>query len=354
MSLRRLAIAALALGLAGPAAAAPPRTGGRPRPPDAAKQPQSEAEIIDAALKAWAAGRWITVRSLLEPMVEGDRTLADPLLAETALRYLADATLLDESLDESIRNAQAAEYIGRLFAADPEWRPPPDTHGPKLYELYNRIREQQERQKLEVCLAERASCNADLDDLKVRHERLQGDHESLRRAFGEQEVEVREKVARNRAIALIPFGVGHFYNGKRALGVGFLAGEVVAGGAGLTLLIVRNTQCERTAGFSAGSLMCTTDNPEGLLLRRDAETGLGIAFLGLLVVDVILAQVTFQPYVTVKTERIRRQDLDTEPDPDPAGRRRRQTRARGTLRQARAYPTLFPGGGGGAGLSLRF
>ena len=341
----------LALALAGPAAGAPPRGGGRPRPGDVERPPQTEPEIVDAALKAWAAGRWLSVRGLLEPLVQGGRAIADPLLHETALRYLADATLLDESLDESIRDAQAADYLIRLFAADPEWRPPPDTHGPRLYDLYNKLREQQERAKLDGCLAERASCNADLDALKVQHDRLQAEHDALQRAFGEQEVEIREKVARNRAIALIPFGVGHFYNGKRAVGAGFLAGELVVGAGALTLLIVRNTQCERTAGFARGSLMCTTDNPEALLARRDAETGLGIAFVGLLLVDVVLAQITFEPYVTVKTERVRRRELEAEPAPEP--RRRRQARARDTLRLARPHPTLLPGGAG-AGLTLRF
>ncbi|MBK8263925.1 MAG: hypothetical protein IPK80_21645 [Nannocystis sp.] len=358
MSLLRI-VAALALGLLLPVhvAAAPPRSSSRQRPSQPERPPESDTELVDAALKAWAAGRWLTVRALLEPLVQaGD--LADPLLNETALRYLADATLLDPELDDSIRDQQAASYLRRLFALDPEWRPPPDTHGPKLYDFYNKMREQYERAKLEGCFAERAACDADLEDLKVRHDRLRAEHDALRRAYGQQEVEVREKVARNRAIALLPFGVGHFYNGNKALGATFLATELVAGGIGLSLLVYRDTQCDRTNGFARASLQCVTDDPRALVRRRDAEQALGIAFIGLLVVDVVVSQVIFKPYVTVKTERVRRQDLDAA-DPDAAptlprpGRRQARVRPRDTLLRARPAPTFLPGGGG-VGLSLRF
>lgn len=360
---RLLTACTLAFALASPgaAAAAPGRPAKGKAAEPATRAPMDDGATVDAALKAWAAGNYIAVRSLLEPLITDGRVLSDPLLTETALRYLADATLLDESLDSAIRAQQATNYISRLFDADPEWRPPPDTHGQPLYDLYNQLREQYERAKLDECLAERASCNADLEDLKVRHDRLQGDHEALKKAFGEQEIEVREKVARNRALALIPFGVGHFYSGNKALGAGFLAGELAAGGAGLALLIVRNTQCTRTKGFAPESLQCNVSNPEALLTRRDAETGLGITFIGLMVVDVVLAQILFEPYQTVTTSRVRRADLEAEgeaaepPAPSaPGARKRRQSRARRRDNlQARPHPAFIPGGGG-LGLTLRF
>ncbi len=351
-----LTTSTLVLALAAPAAleAAPSRPAAKSR----AEPGTDESEAVGAALKHWASGDWVSVRSLLEPLIAGGRTLSDPLLAETALRYLADATLLDESLDPQIRTQLAMSYISRLFDADPDWRPPPDTHGKPLYDLYNQLREQYERTKLDECLAERASCDADLDDLSVRHARLKGDHESLKRAFGNQEVEVREKVARNRAIALLPFGIGHFYNGRKGLGAAFLAAEAVTGGVGLGLLLYRSTQCTRTAGFSRGSLDCNAPDRDALVLRRNFETGFGVAFIGLMALDVIIAQVTFQQYVTVKTERIKRKDLEAEPENDappvrtPRKPRQSAKRTRDNL-QARPYPAIFPGGGG-AGFTLRF
>ncbi len=358
-----LTTSTLVLALASPAAleAAPSRPAAASRADKGGERADADAdesEAVGAALKQWASGDWVSVRSILEPLIAGGRTPRDPLLAETALRYLADATLLDESLDPQIRTQLAMSYISRLFDADPDWRPPPDTHGKPLYDLYNQLREQYERTKLDECLAERASCDADLDDLSVRHARLKGDHEALQRAFGHQEVEVREKVARNRAIALLPFGIGQFYNGRKGLGAAFLASEAVAGGVGLGLLLYRSTQCQRTAGFSRGSLTCNAPDRDALVLRRNVEAGFGIAFVGLMALDVIIAQVTFQQYVTVKTERIKREDLEADPADDakparvPRKPRQSGSRSRDNL-QARPYPAIFPGGGG-AGLSLRF
>ncbi|MEZ4453521.1 MAG: hypothetical protein R3B09_28940 [Nannocystaceae bacterium] len=357
MHRRRIFIASLlALELAAaPAAAAPARArGATSGAAPATPAPQEPAAKVDAALKAWRDGKWITVRALLEPLVGEGRALDDPLLTETALRFLADATLLDEGLDPGIRNQLAAGYLARLFAADPEWRPPPDTHGQALYDLYEQMRAQNEQRKLDECLAERASCKADLEDLAVRHERLVGEHEALKKAFAEQEVEVVEKVARNRAIALVPFGVGHFYNGRKGLGAGFLAVEAATGAAGLGLLIYRNRQCEKT-GESEPTLRCIDTSQDAVVRRRNAEQVLGIAFISLLALDVLVAQLTFKAYTTLRRQPVKRKDLDTMPETGPQGpgrRRRSAGRGRGTL-QARPYPAMVPGGAG-VGMSLRF
>ncbi len=344
----------LALALAAPATtqAAPSRSA-----TPGSERFDSESEAVSAALKKWASGDWISVRSILEPLISSG-PLNDPLLTETALRYLADATLLDENLDPQIRTQLAMSYINRLFDGDASWRPPPDTHGKPLYDLYNQLREQHERAKLDSCMAERASCAADLDDLKARHETLRGNHETLKTAFGQQEVEVREKVARNRAIALLPFGIGHFYNGRKGLGAGFLAGEVVFGGVGLGLLLYRGTQCTRTNGFASGSLKCSAPDRDTLLARRQAEQTLGTIFAGLMALDVLIAQLTFQPYATIKTERIKREDLEAEPaaasprTKSPRKRRKTRSHDRDNL-HVRPHPALFRGGGG-AGFTLRF
>jgi len=342
-----------------PAAARPPTQRGGPPP-----EPSTENEKVEAAIKAWSGGDWTRVRTLLEPLLQGDRNLAEPLLHETALRYLADATIQDLTLDENIRKDLATGYIERLLASSPDWRPPVETHSREFYGLYNSLREQRDRAKSQQCTAERAACQADLQESQARHTRLLAEHTALRKSFGEQEVEVREKVARNRAVALIPFGVGQFYNGRKALGVTFLASEVVFGGVGLGLLIARTFNCSRQNGFQPGSLSCGgTGAGESVVRQRNAEQAMGLFFLGVVALDVLVAQITFRPYLTVKSTRVRRIDLEAGADKNRENReqkgprgdtpaRRSRLDTRDILRVAPA-PAFIPGGGG-LGVSLRF
>lgn len=348
---------ALAFAVAAPVHARPPATA-RPGP----NEPQTEADKVGAAIGAWRSGDWARVRTLLEPLLQEGQKLTDPLLEEAALRYLADATLQDPDL-ASISTELATAYINRLLASSSDWRPPADTHGKQFYDLYNSLREQRDRSQQMQCMSERAACSAELDELKVKHTRLVGDHNTLLRAYDNQEVEVREKIARNRAIALIPFGVGHFYNGRRGLGAAFLAAEAVFGATGLGLLIYRLGQCDRTAGFKAKSLVCQGDREE-ILARRNAEQTMGLLFVGTLALDVVLAQILFRPYVTVSKGRVRRSELDAGGDEAGAGRRPRggkpagagapssRLRRRDILRAAPA-PAFIPGGAG-LGVYVRF
>ena len=349
---------------AAPAAARPPSQRDSPPP-----EPSTENEKVEAAIKAWSGGDWTRVRTLLEPLLQGDRSLAEPLLNETALRYLADATIQDQTLDENIRKELATAYVERLLAS-PDWRPPVETHSGEFYGLYNSLREQRDRAKAQQCSAERAACQADLQESQARHTRLLTEHAALKKSFGEQEVEVREKVARNRAVALIPFGVGQFYNGRKALGATFLASEIVFGGVGLGLLIARTFNCSRQNGFQPGSLSCNGTGAGAPVVRqRNAEQAMGLFFLGTVALDVLIAQITFRPYLTVKSTRMRRSDLeagadenrenreqkgprgDTPARRDPPARRSR-IETRDILRVAPA-PAFIPGGGG-LGVSLRF
>lgn len=353
-------IVALALATtAAPAAARPPNQRSGPAP-----EPSTESEKVEAAIKAWSGGDWTRVRTLLEPLLQGDRNLAEPLLHETALRYLADATIQDQTLDENIRKELTTGYVERLLASSTEWRPPVETHSREFYLLYNSLREQRDRAKAQQCNAERDACQADLQENQARHARLLTEHAALRKSFGEQEVEVREKVARNRAVALIPFGVGQFYNGRKALGVTFLASEIVFGGVGLGLLIARTFNCSRQNGFQPGSLSCGgTGAGESVVAQRNAEQAMGLFFLGTVALDILIAQVTFRPYLTVKSTRVRRIDLEAGADKNRENREQKGPRGDTPARRSRIdtrdilrvtpAPAFIPGGGG-LGVSLRF
>ena len=361
LSIRLVALAAAATFTAvSPAAARPPN----PRTP-APAEPNTENEKVEAAIRAWSSGDWARVRILLEPLVQGDRNLAEPLLNETALRYLADATIQDEAtLDAPIRVELATGYIQRLLSSSDDWRPPADIHGRQFYDLYNKLREQRDTARARVCIGELASCDADKAEASARLTRLQNDYAVLKKAFDDEEVEVREKVARNRAVALIPFGVGHFYNGRKRLGAAFLASELLFGGVGLGLFIARSFKCSREGiSFKPGALTCQGEGDgKPVVLQRNAEQTMGLLFLGAVALDIVLAQVTFRPFLTVKSTRVRRQDLDKGGDGDAGKTPRRRpskapaptsrVRTRDILRVAPA-PAYIPGGAG-FGVTLRF
>ncbi len=349
-----LLAASVALGAPRVASAAPAKT------ESAEDQLQYEQQAeVDAAIEAWARGDWSQVRARLEPMLQGGRSLEDPLLTETALRYLADATLQDPNIGLDLRKQLAGGYVDRLLDADPDWRPPEATHGTEFENLVADKREKRDRDRLDVCEAQAVGCQADLEDLQVRHKQLKKNYVDLEENFGKQEVEIREIVARNRAIALVPFGVGHFYNGNTALGATFLAAEAAVGATGLALLITRIQGCERVDNPDAQeTIRCDTSSAgksqDQWVLHRNAETFFGYAFITLLVVDIVIAQILFDPYRVETTRRVTRDELERESaaGEEPKRPRRNRKQAHGTLRP-RPIPTLLRGGAG-FGVSLRF
>jgi hypothetical protein len=138
----------------------------------------------------------------------------------------------------------------------------------------------------------------------------------------------------------------------------------VFGGVGLGLLIARTFNCSRQNGFQPGSLSCGgTGAGESVVRQRNAEQAMGLFFLGTVALDVLIAQITFRPYLTVKSTRHRRIDLEAGADKNrennkqkgPRGdtpARRSRLESRDILRVAPA-PAFIPGGGG-LGVTLRF
>ncbi|MGB1013938.1 MAG: hypothetical protein ACPG4T_07385 [Nannocystaceae bacterium] len=312
-----------------------------------------DKQAVETALAAWEKGRWIEVRGLLDPLVQGGRKLKDPILHEKALRHLADATLSDESIDAELRTQLAAAYIDRLLAEDPEWRPPEGIHNATLYSMAADLRSQRDRIQFDLCLAERAACAADREDLQERYKDLSLKHENLKTAYAEQEVEVRETVARNRAIALVPFGVGNFYNGHKGIGATFLTAEIILGGIGIGLFSYRQVNCSRQLD---GVLDCRGESAP-YVARRNAEQFFGGAIIAALVADVVVAQIMFKPYKSQEVRRVKRSELtdkDGRPPPRRKPRKRRNKRkADRDKLQARPVPTFLPGGAG-MGMSFRF
>jgi hypothetical protein len=325
--------------------------------------PSDDEAAVALAKPAWESGDWVEVRRVLEPLASSRERLSDPRVRETALLYLADATISDTTLDPTARRGLAGTYIQRLLDDDPSWRMPPDIYSPELYNLFLEIQEERTRKIDANCQAELTACKSDVATENERYRELQAKYDKLQRDYAEQEIEVRDQISRSRFFAAIPFGVGHFYNGavggprakkvNRALGATFLSAELAFGGAGLGLLLYRVIAdgCRRSKGFQAGSLQCTGENDQPIKQRRRAEEVMGWFFIGSVALDIVLAQIRFRPVETVRVQRIKRRELESgepiAPDDTP---QRRPARPRAKVRPTGA---MIPGGAG-LGVSVRF
>jgi hypothetical protein len=290
-------------------------------PPPAAAPADDPASRVEQAIAAWRKGDWTEVRDLLEPLVrEGDIT--DEFLRESALRYLAEATLLDEGLDPDEREQLAKGYVTRLLDIGPDWAPPSGLHGRPFYELVARVRGERDAAMAEACRGQLLSCEADLTELSVDYRVAQDKIAELQEDLANEDVFLTEVVKRNRGLAFLPFGVGHFTNGNYAIGGAFLGLELAAGAAGVGLIIYRATNygCVRTDGFNRKSLVCSVEAQDEDIPKlqdeietvRNVETAMGYVFLGALVVDIALAQVLFRPIEVVEKGKKTRRELEAE------------------------------------------
>jgi hypothetical protein len=319
-------------------------------------EPLDDRTAVGAAEQAWLEGKWTEVRGNLEPLASDRSRLGDPIVREKALLYLADATVQDASLGPDERRTRASAHLERLIDADPGWQLQRGAYSDQLYELYRDVLDRRGRETARACGAALEACRADREEDQTKLAALRLEHQKLQEQFAEQEVEVREGVARSRLFAAIPFGVGHFYNGDRALGATFLAAEVGFGVSALGLVLYRtiNDGCRRTRGFQRGSLSCAPGRDlEAITQRRQAEEVMAWAFGLTILADIIVAQIRFIPYETIGVRRIRRKDLesdDGEVAPPRARDQRRRDRRRAKLRPA---PAMIPGGAG-LGVDIHF
>lgn len=346
------------------------------QPADADQPAAKQTDLLDHGIAEWNRGNFSRARAALRK-VAFDVSVTGPSSAERrirALRYLADAVLLDETLPPHERQTLAENHLELIYQSQPDWTPPPALHGHEFYKLVNLVRTERELESAQVCEAEKMACNADLGEARADIDALQIENARLQRELSEHWVIIEERTARNRAVALVPAGIGHFYNGKRGLGITFLAAEATFGVIGLSLLLDRlyTLNCTRTNGLAPGSLDCQPDqrlenrhDPDSLdklvEQRRATEMAFGLALLTTAVLDVVIAQITFKPYVSSGKRRVRLDELPaSEPDSSRRqGKKPRSRRAKKKSRTQAALETLRPGfavGGrqGGLSLSMKF
>ncbi|MEM7157510.1 MAG: hypothetical protein AAF799_32015 [Myxococcota bacterium] len=323
-------------------------------PPAPAPASATDEEAVEQAQAAWSRGGWAEVRSILEPVADDTERLTDARMREKALCLLADATVNDPELDVEMRRQDASQYLERLLDADPSWRLPPAIYSPELFELFADVQDQRSEQKSMQCDADRNACKADLAEANASIDQWRADYETLEQKYEDQEIEVRDRVARTRIFAAFPAGIGHFYNGEPGLGATFLATEAVLGLTGLTLILYRNIAdgCQRDQGFQRGSLVCSNRDLDGIVRRRKVEEAMGWMFLGSIALDILIAQLRFRPYTLTGKERVPRRELDAQTGNTEERSRRRKRKAKP---RAKVRPT---GGGGprgvGLGISVRF
>lgn len=351
------------------AQAAPPAAG--PAPASPGPETADLEALVDRAIASWREGDWTAVRDLLEPLVR-DADLEDEFLNESALRYLAEATLLDPGLGEQEAKDLADGYIDRLLERNAEWQPPSGLHGRQFYDAVARVRSGRDAQLAEACRGQLLACEADLAELEVDYGAAQERITTLQEDLANEDVFVTEVVRRNRGLAFLPLGIGHFVNGderlNRALGGTFLALETLSGIAGLGLIIYRNAVwgCVRTNGLNPDSLKCAdvpdpqvvSRNNEIAQLRR-VETGMGWVFLGSVVLDLALAQLLFESVEIVERGQRTRSELDAELESEaaPPGARppsAQSSRLQPSVRLRVRPSTTIVRGGAGFGVTLQF
>jgi hypothetical protein len=313
-------------------------------------------DLLDQALDAWQRGEWARVRAILGPLLQDEGQLGDADRTATGLRHLADATLLDPSLDPAQRQALAAPAIERLLDLDPAYEAPADIHGAPFYAALDQARARRKEAQAQHCAIERTACQAELHQVMVDQAALTKEVAEARRKLDGQPVQVVQTRALNRAVALVPLGVGHFYNGRNGLGAGFLGTEVAVGAAALGLLLTRTIRydCVREQGFRPGSLVCTAPDlsREQVKDTRNAEQAFGLILIGTVALDVLIAQIMFQPVIVEKTRTTTRDELDEELErARPPGGAARPGRRRAPRPDATIRPHFGPGS---IGLSGRF
>lgn len=318
-------------------------------------EPEVDPAVLELAEAHWSEGRYSEARRTLQPLAR-DLPLDDRLLREKLLTVLADATVNDPALPEDERREQAAAHLNRIMDRDPTWRMPPNLFSYELFNLYLDLRMERAETSGEACAANLVACQSSVDNAADTLRQQEKKYAKLQQAYADQEIEVRDRVARSRVFAALPFGVGHFYNGDRVMGASLLAAEVAIGAAGLGLLLHRtiSDRCDRRAGFQEMSVSCQPRNSDvtldSIINRRKAEETMAWLFLGTVLLDLVIAQIRFRPFETASVRRVKRRDLERSgpsakgSDPSP---NRRSRKPRSTPRaKVRPSTTVGPHGGG--------
>jgi hypothetical protein len=275
-------------------AQATPHTAAAAKPPAAATSataapPQlNDSAELARVVSLYEAGRYGDCADSLKVLLseDGARPLRDRDVIENARIYRA-ACLIGSGSPQL-----ADEPLRAAIRQNPQMKPPDSlVFPPQVIDRFLRVRETMFDviKKAEDERVRRAQELAKLQEERARHERARV--AGLER-LGQQETLV---TPRTRWLALVPFGVGQFQNGKETLGYVFLTSEVLLAASTVTTLgiethlVLQANRIQRNGGKPAAGTNDTLTN------WHTALTASSYAWLGVSLIGIVEAQLSFVP-----------------------------------------------------------
>ena len=253
---------------------------------------------LDKARAAYLARRYDEAerrfRTMLDPV---NGTLHDPTLLSRARMYWGAVALAKSSA------VQATAIFEKLLLDDPTFEPDPLSFPADVINAFIDTRARM-RERLSALAAEQARRDAERRAHDEAEKKRQAEHLALVERLASQE-EILDR--HSRYIALLPFGVGQFQNGNKALGWLFLTSEAALTIGGSIALPFYTTN--RSDGFDAYVVKRNQAVAEQYFQRANTARDVNIALLGtalgVAVLGIIQAEVAYVPdVVTVKRRPI--------------------------------------------------
>jgi tetratricopeptide (TPR) repeat protein len=245
---------------------------------------QSEVDKVRAA---YLAQRYDEAETRLREMLDPKNpTVKDPALVTQARMYLAAVLIAKKDPDA------AGPVLERIMLDDPTYEPDPLSFPTEVIDDFIDTRSKL-RDRLNAEAQERARRAAE----KKAREEEQKRREAARLAMLER-LAGEEKLTsqHSRWLALVPFGVGQFQNGDRALGWIFLGTEAACvAGTAITVPIFLQDLEDRSNAYRAGDLTETNEYIARANTVRDVNLVFAGAFAAIAITGVVEAQANFVP-----------------------------------------------------------
>jgi hypothetical protein len=244
----------------------------------------NDAAELARVVSLYEAGKYGECTEALTHLLRPDspRPLRAPDVVESARIYNA-ACLIGSG-----QNQGADEPLRAAIRQNPQMKPPDSlVFPPQVVERFLRVRETMFEviRKAEDERIKRAQELVSQQEERARKERL--------RVLALEQLAQREGILipKSRWVALVPFGVGQFQNGEKALGYTFLTGEVLLAASTLTALAVESHLVLATSRVDKAdpSINVTLANWHSALVYSS------YAWLGVSLIGVLEAQLTYVP-----------------------------------------------------------